>query len=243
MKKLMLVCVLAAGLLFPAAGEAAIGLYAGPKVGFSSTKLTNNSLDLDWKYYSGYNDASADMGDESSSGFGGGFFVGYNFNTRFNIPFRVEFDTTFRIMDVDEWVNTDLWVSNFAYLPVNLHYETTGSYSAMFNLWFDIPVGKFPVRPYVGGGIGAGGVTYDLDANVGNGYIYDSESGSDAAFAWMVGAGISYDLNNLLTLDIGYRYTKANDIEVEVIDAYDASLKANISSKTHDIMLAVRFNF
>jgi opacity protein-like surface antigen len=65
------------------------------------------------------------------------------------------------------------------------------SWSTMANVWRDVPITDH-LGVYAGGGVGAVGV-----------HGSTGKSGSD--LAWQVGGGVTYALNDRLTLDVGYR--------------------------------------
>ncbi|MGB8853688.1 MAG: outer membrane beta-barrel protein [Pirellulales bacterium] len=79
----------------------------------------------------------------------------------------------------------------------------TDNWSAMFNVWRDIPVtGRFGA--YGGGGIGAGGSRFLLSET--DGIESLSSNQQTAAFAWQVGGGFIHAVSDRVTLDLGYRY-------------------------------------
>lgn len=79
----------------------------------------------------------------------------------------------------------------------------TDNWSAMFNVWRDIPVtGSFGA--YGGGGIGAGGSRFLFSETDGSETL--SANQQNTAFAWQVGGGFIYAVSDRITLDLGYRY-------------------------------------
>lgn len=83
--------------------------------------------------------------------------------------------------------------------------QVIDNWSAMANLWRDFSVSeRFGI--YGGGGIGAGG--YGFDFNISSASANDGIFGSNriTAFAWQVGGGVLYALNERVTLDLGYRF-------------------------------------
>ena len=81
----------------------------------------------------------------------------------------------------------------------------TNGWSAMTNFWRDY---FFTDRlgAYGGGGFGIGGYQYAVQG-LGND-PFETFGGSNAVntFAWQVGTGITYQLNDRVTFDIGYRF-------------------------------------
>lgn len=60
-------------------------------------------------------------------------------------------------------------------------------------------------------------------------------------FAWTVGAGIDYYLNNCWSLDLGYRFTDLGNARVKADDTFDGRTKRDIRS--NDIKLSARYYF
>lgn len=84
-------------------------------------------------------------------------------------------------------------------------------WSAMLNFIYDFNKDGV-VQPYLGVGVGAAQVNLELtDADPPPTYFIDDE---DVVFAHQFLAGLGFALSDRLTLDIGYRYFAANDLEV-----------------------------
>ena len=83
-------------------------------------------------------------------------------------------------------------------LDVPTNNETTAT-SLMANLYYDFNRGG-RWQPYVG--IGAGYTQVDIEG-----------SDDDSSWAWQAMAGIGYELNDRTTLDVGYRFFRADDLE------------------------------
>jgi opacity protein-like surface antigen len=87
--------------------------------------------------------------------------------------------------------------------------------TATANIYLDLPVSSV-VKPYVGGGLGYGFADSDFD---------------DGALAGVLTGGLSFDLNQSVAVDIGYRFTAFFD-DFEVSDL-----------KTHSVTGGLRFKF
>ena len=94
--------------------------------------------------------------------------------------------------------------------------------SALANLWVDLPVGG-AVTPYAGGGIGATG--YELDGE------------GEVRFAWQLGAGVAFNVNENIAITGDYRFRQAGGIEIE-----DEGLRLG-KVKTHTFSAGIRFGF
>lgn len=76
-------------------------------------------------------------------------------------------------------------------------------WSTTVNVWRDFCVNE-RLSIYGGGGLGAGG--YDNVFKV-RGFLGDIDvNDSSTHFAWQVGAGVTYDINCRMSLDLGYRF-------------------------------------
>jgi opacity protein-like surface antigen len=86
--------------------------------------------------------------------------------------------------------------------------KVSNMWSAMANVWQEYRIVR-DLNLYFGGGVGAGGYTYSASNSISYGSDGSaSVSGSNQAsrFAWQVGAGATYDINEHFTLDLAYRH-------------------------------------
>lgn len=99
--------------------------------------------------------------------------------------------------------------------------------AALINGYYDfMPDNKF--SPYLSGGIGL--ARHDGEASGGGVTVSDD----DTVFAYQVGAGASYDIDNRTALFGGYRYFGSSDPEFDTLEAeYDA----------HEVRVGVRYSF
>ena len=106
----------------------------------------------------------------------------------------------------------------------------------LVNLDLD-PDPGWPVRPYLGGGIGAACVS--LDTGDGAPLAVDDQAG---AFAWNLAAGLSHDLTAHVTLSAGYRYLhlESTDFSASVagVDTGDID---DVTS--HEVLVGLRYTF
>ncbi|HET8882944.1 MAG TPA: OmpA family protein, partial [Solimonas sp.] len=98
----------------------------------------------------------------------------------------------------------------------------------MANAWYDIDFGSWVV-PYLGGGVG-----YQRTEMSSSG-IDDSDNG----FAWQLGAGLGFLLNERTTLSLDYRYAVASDPGYDTADG--GKLKTEYQS--HNVGLGLRYSF
>ena len=123
-------------------------------------------------------------------------------------------------------------------------------YSAMVNVYYDIDTGtKF--TPYVGGGIGYAHLKNKTKvAGVSDfGDISSSSSESENNFAWNLGAGVAYALNDKISIDAGYRYTDYGNVKESVSQSVKGLTKGalNVDGKydvtSHEFLIGARYAF
>jgi opacity protein-like surface antigen len=189
-----------------------------------------------------------DMG----STFMGGLGVGYAFNS------WLRFDVTGEYRGGTRLTGTDIWNGGpnnvGAVGGTNMYDGNLSTWLGMANAYVDL--GTFCelgcITPYVGAGVGYGmhSLTVQDHGAVGqsgaptsatSGYGKESSSG----LAWAVMAGLAYQVNDKLTMDLGYRYLNLGDSpEVDVVNLAtgnsDGSVKWN-DMVSHDIRIGMRW--
>jgi opacity protein-like surface antigen len=115
----------------------------------------------------------------------------------------------------------------------------TGKFKALFNvqtlqanLYWDIDTGT-AFKPFVGGGLGASFIYADYTR--GDGRSYDDKT---TGFAWNAGAGIAYDLNESVTVDLAYRFAGFGHAEAKT----QGSTTKNYMT-ANEFLLGLRLNF
>jgi opacity protein-like surface antigen len=86
----------------------------------------------------------------------------------------------------------------------------------MANAYYDFEMGS-GVKPYVMGGLGA--------ATVDSSWLGDN----DTDFAWQLGAGLGFKIDESTTFDLGYRYLRPEN--------------GDTNFKSHNIMAGIRYQF
>ncbi|MBU2672890.1 outer membrane protein [Hafnia paralvei] len=183
------------------------GYYAGAKLGTSLEQIHGQKSA----------NGSSVPRDTKQAGTAGLVF-GYNFQNEFNLPIRAELDYSFRdTTDTDHFIKAD---NTRTHNRVRLQ-------TAMLNGYYDINTDT-AFTPYISAGIGYANV------NLKNTQDGASHSGNGDNFAWSVGTGVSYAINNHLDLDLGYKY----------LDAGDATAQASkVKVATHDFTAGVNYYF
>lgn len=217
------------------------GVYVTGKMGASVMHLS------DQKYqYSGFADAG-DNGVKNGSShrtgvFGGGVAVGYDFNQAFDVPARVELDFMARDKAESQY-NVQSRIRNGAEQTRDVKNQVK-LHTLMVNGYYDF-YNTSDFTPYVTAGIGL--ATVDLKANRTDrfgGEVTQSATNSRTSnnFAWSVGAGVNYAVNESVDLGIGYRYLDAGKAEVSSPLA-DGTATSKVKVKTSDIMVSATYRF
>jgi opacity protein-like surface antigen len=103
------------------------------------------------------------------------------------------------------------------------------------------------ITPYVGGGIGVASLSVLglKDVNVPNDSVFYGADNTEVNFAWALYAGMSYDVTDRLTLDLGYRYLDLGDTKSGRVTAYDNSSSYTAHEirdvTSHDLLFSARF--
>jgi len=94
-----------------------------------------------------------------------------------------------------------------------VHDAMIGNVPFLVNGKLQYPMGRCPVTPYIGAGVGFSETFFDVDKlefRDASGDIYGlSGSDSDTVFAWQAFAGLRYALNEHMGLSVEYRYFQA----------------------------------
>lgn len=189
---------------------AAITPYVGVQLG--ATLLDDSSND--------YNNIAFSFDSEYDPGFNVGTTGGIDFGMA-----RVEAELTYRQNDVDT-LQTG-----------GISYSGDGDISAlslMANGFFDIDTNS-PVTPYIGAGIGFANVSMN-DVTADGAAVADDD---DTVFAYQFGLGVAFDLNNLLALDVGYRYFAT--LDPEFTDADGDTFESEYGGHNLDVGLRIKF--
>jgi opacity protein-like surface antigen len=115
-----------------------------------------------------------------------------------------------------------------------------GVLAMMVNAFFDLH-NSTPVTPYVGGGIGLAAFnltdTYGTDSGGSRAFIYSD--GTDTVFAYQVGCGLEIALNQMLSLDLAYRYFVTDTATFDD----DWSRSTRFKYESHNGSLGLRLKF
>lgn len=102
----------------------------------------------------------------------------------------------------------------------------------MANLYWDIDTGT-PFRPFIGAGAGMSFIYADYKVE-GQPSMSDYTTG----FAWNAGAGVAYDINEMVTVDLAYRFAGFGYAEVNSSRGHPRNYMT-----ANEFLLGLRLNF
>ncbi|NNE82335.1 MAG: OmpA family protein [Alphaproteobacteria bacterium] len=106
--------------------------------------------------------------------------------------------------------------------------------SFMGNVFYDIGVAK-DIDLYVGGGLGLADVDYSSVSPVSTTTVNENDLG----WAWQLGAGAAYALNDRLKLTLDYRFLNIEDLDFQTSPSV---AEVDAKYRDHAIFIGLRFN-
>jgi opacity protein-like surface antigen len=185
------------------------------------------------------------FGKSDNSAFFAGLGVGYRFNNwlRFDITSEYRGSTSIGVNDIvfNPWINQN---------QTNTYKGNLTSLVTLFNGYFDLGTWNC-LTPYIGAGIGftqnrISGLT-DQGSVAGFSTLGYATNGSKTNLAWALMAGVGYEVNKNLTLELGYRYLNLGDAQSgRIVNAFNGDMYAPLKAKnidSHDFRIGMRWNF
>lgn len=158
--------------------------------------------------------------DVSAPGFDGTvlYDTGYGFNVSAGYdlePVRVEFEFGYKNADIDT-VRVDGQ-------GVSVSDSDISVMSYMANAYFDIKT-QSAFTPYIGAGLGV--VNGEIDI--------EGDKDDDTVFGYQVIAGVAYNMNKNMAIELSYRFQSSSDLSID---------DADVSYMSSNIMAGLRYNF
>lgn len=145
---------------------------------------------------------------------------------------RLEGELSYRYAEIKSITDTS---DGFQFQNVD---GNLGALNFMANAFIDLHNAS-PITPYFGGGVGF--AVLDLsDTFAGapsQALLYPN--GTDTVFAFQVGAGMELALNQMFSLDLGYRYFNTGKANFED----DPAITTNLKLESHNAMVGLRMKF
>lgn len=165
----------------------------------------------------------------SETGFSVGGFLGY----KFPIGLRLEGEVSYRQHGLGNFDGTITIGGAPVFVPGNANGHISGL-GFLVNAWWDLPLGPF--LPYIGGGAGLLRLSADVRDGSDTFQLIDD---SVLAFAWQIGGGLAYEIQEGLLLSLDYRWLNAADPQFDV--ELGGSVDAEYSS--HNILVGIRAHY
>lgn len=192
------------------------------------------------------------FGKTEETAFFGGIGAGYRFNNWFRVDGTLEYRG-----------GATVGVSDTIFNPfangtqTNTYQGNLSSMVALFNAYVDLGTWNC-LTPYLGAGIGV--ARNRITGMTDQGIVFANEpfgpvsptlgtagSGDKTGMAWALMAGVGYEVNKNLTLEVGYRYLNLGDAQSGPIrNAFLAESYAPLKAKSldsHDFKIGMRWNF
>jgi len=181
--------------------------------------------------------------------YGGALAVGYDFNKKVQVPVRTELEYAMFSEVSDKktvWHSSSPTYDDLSCIKQKLQIQTL-----FVNAYYDFR-NSTAFTPYLGGGLGLafirakGNYSWDQFNSVGDHVDWESTSmgaKSTVNFAWNIGAGAAYAINNNISLDMGYRFAGLGGAESKWSDSYVPGRTKTKNVYMHQIMLGARFTF
>ncbi|WP_272577784.1 outer membrane beta-barrel protein [Providencia sp. PROV271] len=252
------------GVIFPLISLGAMaetissGFYLSGKLGSSQFRNSQNTASergttvgaLNWDM------GRTQLENTSSSVFSPSIAVGYRFADDWQQPVRTELafqtfgksekDFSFKPSASGYWNGN---VNNNFALPATANvYQKTNVNTLMVNAFYDFPLGN-DITPYVMASVGAAFVHHNIStsSNVGGQALEeDSYNSKKTNLAWAVGAGVAWDATENVSVELGYTFTDAGDMNTHW-SAENGIIKGdgNVHTKVqlHSLHAGVRYHF
>lgn len=192
------------------------------------------------------------LGKTEESAFFGGVGIGYRFNNWFRV------DGTWEYRGASSIGVTDTLFNPFANgTQTNTYKGNLSSMVALFNAYVDLGTWNC-LTPYLGVGIGV--AQNRISGLTDQGIVFANEpfgpvsptlgisgTGTKTGLAWALMAGVGYEVNKNLTLEVGYRYLNLGDAQSGILrnaflpESYRPLKAKDIES--HDFRIGMRWNF
>lgn len=239
MKKTICIFALAALFCLPGQGRAA-NFYWG--LGLLGSALETGGLELDMKNAAGYPPQRLSLGGEKNHYAAGlSLFYGLDFAWAGNIPVRLELESAlYSGGSVKKYARP--LTSSGAVQAVNVQAELDLrlNFRQNFNLWLDVPVGDFPLKPYLGGGLGLSFIACEADVHLNPGQAAieseDSKTRYDYALGYQLGGGARIQVARRAFLDLRLEYLQKRDWDIKMSPV-------DLEFSTRSINFSIAFNY
>ncbi|EKT62281.1 outer membrane protein [Providencia burhodogranariea] len=200
------------------------GVYISAKTGISLFRSLDNHV-----YGSGnianalsYDVEKENLKNSSTTNFSPNIAIGYKFANEFQQPVRVELAYQYFGSDKS---SANIEPSAVGYwspqqndsfpLPAKTSFsKKTTVNTLMVNTYYDMPVNEY-VSPYIMAGVGAAFLknSANMQSNVAGQDIQSHSTSNKTNLAWALGTGVSWKVNENISIETGYTYTDVGNIK------------------------------
>ena len=129
-------------------------------------------------------------------------------------------------------------IQNFTFNNGNVNTYSSGGVNqtyALANAWYGFR-NQSAFVPYLGGGLGLGWA----DGNLGS----SASATAPAAFAFQIGAGVTYDVSDRFSIDVGYRFKAMTGLNARVTTSTGSSAHLDQNSiGSHNFQIGATLRF
>lgn len=216
-----------------------MGIYVAPKFVYGIGIFQEKAVDNE--------DGTLGSKNAAESSFGGALAIGYDFSRRYDVPARLELEYA-ATSRMDKTINHS-WADDDGSGWVNFKMKIDVQ-SLFLNAYYDFK-NSTAFTPYVGAGMGVAfvGAKMDIPGHDEDGdWAYNTGKKTRANFAWNVGLGCAYALNETISIDLGYRYADFGKAKTKTLTDTDEEGVFSLYGKAqkvaiHQFMLGARFTF
>lgn len=214
-------------------------MYIAPKIVFS--RKTGDMSSAKWFNDDGWSRGVLGGSDHDNS-FGFGLAIGNDFSLYAGYPIRMEFEYVYH--GEGKFGNGPSVIYNNTKTQIASQSFKIKAHSFMVNGFYDIDLGAI-ATPYVGGGLGLAYLKSDYSSKShvsGEESVHVKTSNNDWSFAWNLGAGVSFAINDLTALDVGYRYYDLGEAEPGSVNTSGYRGSPKIDMTSHELSVGLRFS-
>lgn len=218
-----------------------MGIYVAPKFVYGIGTFKGKVVDA--------KEGTLASKNAAESSFGGALAIGYDFSRRFDVPARLELEYA-ATSRMDKTINhswDDDDGSGWAKHKMKIDVQ-----SLFLNAYYDFK-NSTAFTPYVGAGLGVAFVGAKMGANghdEDGDWTYSMGKKTRTNFAWNVGLGCAYALNESISIDLGYRYADFGKAKTKSYTGFDTKAEEYFTEygkaqrvDMHQFMLGARFTF
>ncbi|MET4389989.1 opacity protein-like surface antigen [Bradyrhizobium sp. F1.4.3] len=223
------------------------GWYLRGDIGFSNQRTS----DVHYGRESAYSQLTS-FNQQSSFDTGGiyGVGAGYRFNNWFRADITGQYRGNANMKATDRFTGT---AGGVAYNGIDNYGASKSEWLVLANAYVDLGT-WWCITPFIGAGVGGARVSIANFSDTGtNNLPFSTTSfataptGSKWNFAWAAHAGLAYQVNPNLVLELAYSYVSLGEGQTGVLSDYTGNTTGNVfkikNITSNDLKLGVRWNF